>query len=262
MRIASVGQVVFATTMMALGIVGLSKGDFSVIWQPVPKGVPARETLVYLCAFISLASGIGLLWQRAAAIAARVLLIWFLLWLLLLRLPGFSHGFTVDVYWAACKTAVMLAAAWVLYTWFATDWDKQRLGFAAGANGLRIARVLYGIALIPFGLAHFTYLKQTAVLVPGWLPWHVGWAYLTGATFIAAGIAVIIGIWARLAAALSTLQMGLFLLLVWIPKMAEGSMTAFQWGEAVVTCALTSAAWVVADSYRDTPWLAVKMGPV
>ena len=127
MRIASVGQVVFATTMMALGIVGLSKGDFSVIWQPVPKGVPARETLVYLCAFISLASGIGLLWQRAAAIAARVLLIWFLLWLLLLRLPGFSHGFTVDVYWAACKTAVMLAAAWVLYTWFATDWDKQRL---------------------------------------------------------------------------------------------------------------------------------------
>ena len=260
MRIVSVGQVVFATTMMALGIVGLSKGDFSVIWEPVPKGVPARETLVYLCAFISLASGIGLLWQRAAAIAARVLLLWFLLWLLLLRLPGFSRGFTVDVYWAACKTAVMLAAAWVLYTWFATDWDKQRVGFAAGANGLRIARVLYGLALIPFGVAHFTYLKQTAVLVPGWLPWHVAWAYLTGATFIAAGIAVIIGVWARLAAALSTLQMGLFLLLVWLPKMAEGSMTAFQWGEAVVTCALTSAAWVVTDSYRDTPWLGFNTG--
>ena len=81
--------------MIALGIAGLCKGDFSVIWQPVPKEVPAREALVYLCALISVACGVGLLWQRTAALAARALLLWFLLWLLLLRLPGFFHGFTV-----------------------------------------------------------------------------------------------------------------------------------------------------------------------
>jgi len=73
MRIVSVGHVVFAVTMIALGIMGLIKGDFAVVWQPVPKTVPAREVLVYLCAFISLASGIGLLWQRTATLAARVM---------------------------------------------------------------------------------------------------------------------------------------------------------------------------------------------
>src|SRR5438094_8837294 len=103
MSVASVGHAVFAATMIALGILGLIKGDFTVVWQPVPKDMPAREILAYLCAFISLASGIGLLWQRAATSAARVLLASFLLWLLLLRLPPIFLSFSVDVWWAICK---------------------------------------------------------------------------------------------------------------------------------------------------------------
>ena len=122
-RIASAGRVAFALTIIALGILGLIRGNFAPIWQPVPKGLPLRTALMYLCAFIPLASGIGLLWQRAATTAARVLLVYFLFWLLVMRVPLLFISPTVNSWWASCQTAVMTAATWVLYDWFAADWD-------------------------------------------------------------------------------------------------------------------------------------------
>jgi uncharacterized membrane protein len=242
--------------MIGIGILGLIKGDYAVVWQPVPKSVPA---LVYVCCLISLACGIGLLWQRTAALAARVLLACLLFWLLVLRVPGIFVSPTVEFWWAACKTAAMAAAAWVLYAWFATDWDRQRFGFAAGDKGLRVARMLYGVALIPFGVAHFVYLQNTVSLVPGWLPWHTFWAYFTGWALIAAGVAVLIGVCARLAAALAAIEIGMFTVLVWIPIMiAPGSKSTFQWSETFLSVTLTAGAWVVGESYRGMAWLAVK----
>lgn len=256
-RFAGAGHVLFAAVMMWLGVMGLGKGDFVQVWQPVPKWVPAREILAYLCALISLGSGIGLLWHRSAPTASRVLFASLMAWLVVLRLPNlFFEKPLVLVAWAFGSTGVMVAAAWVLYVTFAGERDRHRFGFVADQRGVRIARSLYGFSLIPFGLAHFMYPDATTVLIPASLPWHLGWAYSTGAAFIAAGLAIIVGVGARLAAALSTLQIGLFTLIVWVPRLLAGSLNDFQWGEFVVSCALTAGAWVVADSYRGAPLLA------
>jgi hypothetical protein len=47
--------------------------------------------------------------------------------------------------------------------------------------------------------------------------------------------------------------MGLFGLLVWVPILAKGPVTHFQWMEFATTVALTAAGWVVAESYRRAP---------
>ena len=46
---------------------------------------------------------------------------------LLLDVPHFFLDPGMQLTWAACKTAVMVSAAWVLYVWFAGDRDRQRL---------------------------------------------------------------------------------------------------------------------------------------
>lgn len=256
MRIETVGQAVFAVTMIGLGILGLIKGEFLQAFQ-VPKGLPGRELLAYVYACICLGCGIGLLWRRSAAAAARLLLALFLLLTLLFKARFVFIQPTVEgTYQSLGENAVLVAGAWVLYAWLATDWDRQHLGFATGDGGVRIARALYALAMIAFGLSHFAYLNLTAPLVPVWLPWHVGWAYFTGCAYLVAGVAMLLGVGARLAAVLSTAQMGGFTLLVWVPMMLTRHATPFQQSEFVASWALTAAGWVVADSYRGMPWLA------
>ena len=258
MRVASVGHAVFAATLIAIGILGLIKSEYAAIWDGIPKAFPAREALPYLCALVAIACGFGLLWPRTAALAARVLLAYLLVWMLIFKglyiiLAPMEEG----SYQSSGENAVIVAGAWVLYAWFASAWDKQHLSFATGEKGLRIARVFYGLAMLAFGLSHFFYLQFTAPLIPSWLLWPVFWAYFTGTAYLAAGVAVLSGVFARLAATLAAVQMGAFILLVWLPIILAGKMTDFNWGEITVNFALVAGGWVVAESYVGMPWLAV-----
>jgi len=253
-RITSAGHALFAASMIWLGALGLAKGAFVQVWLPVPKWVPVREPLAYLCAVVSLATGVGMLWRRTAALAARVIFVSLVVWLLVMRLPNlFYESPLVLVAWSFGCTGVMAAAAWVLTARFAAEsGTAQAMGpratLFADARGVRVAKALFGLSLIPFGLAHFMYLDATTVLIPNWLPWHVALAYLTGGAFIAAGLAVALDVSSRLAGALVTLQIGLFSVIVWIPRVWTGNLTEFQRGEVVATWVLMAGAWVMAES--------------
>jgi len=241
----------FAVTMIAIGLIGLIGGGFAPIWQPVPESLPGRELLGYLTALIALGCGAGVLARRTAAPAALVLLLTLTVWTIIFKVPFIVHApLEEGPYQSTGENAVLIAAAWLLYAGSAAS--RRHL---ASDAAVRIAYVLYGLALIAFGLSHFFYLQLTAPLVPGWLRWPVFWAYLTGVIYFATGLAIALGVAARLASLLVAVQITLITLLVWVPVLAAGHLSAMHWQETVVSWALTAGAWVMASgSPPATGW--------
>lgn len=231
------GQLAYAALFIWLGVLGLESRTFTAIWSGVPEGAAYRPALVWVTTAVCLLCGLALLARRTRALGAGVLASYLALWMLAFRLPLLvKEPASTLSWWASGETAVMLAGALALLT--------------TQEKGLRVARILYGLGLIPFGVAHFTYFAHTVEVVPRWMPWREAWAAITGGAFIAAGVAIVTGVLAPLAAALSAWMMGLFTLLVWVPIVLRGHPSPGDWQEFVDSCALTAAAWVVAESWQ------------
>lgn len=233
MRSKQVAQIAFATGMISLGVVVLVFGDFAQVWRSAPSWLPGRQALAYASAVLMVVCGAGLLWKRTEALSSRVLLYYWALIVLLTQLPVVIKHPLIEVAWQGiAHLTVLLTAAWMLVT--------------EDARAVRVAQLLFGLALIPIGLAHFVYLELTVPLVPGWLPYHTFWAYFTGAAQLAAAAGVLFGVYARLAAALDAVLMAAFTFLVWPQLLVASPAKPGLWSEFIISWAMTAAAWVVA----------------
>src|SRR5262249_36213072 len=81
----------------------------------------------------------------------------------------------------------------------------------------QLAPILYGAPLAAFGTEHFTLTAAIASLVPSWMPWHMFWAYLIGACFIAAGLSFATGVLSRVSATAVAATFFLFVVLMDAP---------------------------------------------
>ena len=120
---------------------------------------------------------------------------------------------------------------------------------ARAAAIVRIVRPLFGIGLLVFGVSEFVYAKFTASMVPGWLPpSQLFWTYATGTAQIAAGLAIVSGVRARLAAILLTAMYVSFSLVVHLPRLIASPASHGSWAENGVNLILAGAAWGLADA--------------
>jgi uncharacterized membrane protein YphA (DoxX/SURF4 family) len=127
-----------------------------------------------------------------------------------------------EVRWSYFSFGVVLAVGLVTI-FLRGDWQKAR-GFD---KLILFGPIFYAAPIAAFGTEHFTLTKVIASLVPGWIPWHMFWAYFVGACFIAAAFSLVTGIQARLAASMLALTFFLFVLLMDAPGWAQNPRDRF-----------------------------------
>lgn len=238
------GRHVYGLTAIALGILGLIFRDFAAVWQPIENligGVDRKPAaLIYAAGF--LVAGIATLWRKTARVGVLVLaglhLLSMMGWIPRVagnwRIYGTWNGF-----FELCSLVLGGVISYALLAPASAAWR---------ARTIQASHYLYGICLLSFGVGHFTALKETAGFVPQWLPpGQMFWAVATGVFYWLAAAAVVLNIRAALAARLVTVMMLGFAVLAWGP-IVLGRPEHFTWAGTVITVALASAAWVVADS--------------
>jgi uncharacterized membrane protein len=240
----------FAIGMIGLGMLALIYGDFALVWQPVAPWVPGRTALAYGSGVLMLLCGAGLVFRATAAWAVRILFPYLIVWALL-KVPALIVAPQIEGVWLGFgELAVLLAGGWILFARLSALSDGSALAFATGESGIRIAKYLFAIWVIPIGISHFFYVKETINLIPTWIPFRPFWAYLTGAGHIAAGLAILLSVVPRVAAAAEAVMLSIITVLVWVPAILAAPRTRLPWTAFFISWAITAAVWVVAQNIQ------------
>lgn len=228
---------IYGAGAVLLGAVCLIFRDFALQWQPVPRGWAGREAIALLSAAGFVATGLAIQARRLRGIAAAALAAMFGLWIVLHARAVMDAPADIGA-WNGVAESLALALAGAAL-WLPTAGARSAGGLAVRA---------FGLCPLVFGTAHFAYADFTASMVPAWIPpdQHF-WAYATGVCHLAAGLAIISGVWARLASRLLGMMFAGFVLLLHVPRLLADPNSQLEWTMTAVALCLTGAAWSVAD---------------
>jgi uncharacterized membrane protein len=239
----AIGWRVYGLGVMALGLVDLAFGNFDSVSRCPRISLPHRAA--YAVAAFMLVAGAAIAWRRTMAFGAAALTLYYALFVVIVMNGRvlLAHYDAYGAYIGIAEQLAIGAGGLIVYA------NGAKIEAVLAARLTRVGQATVGVCAVLFGVAHFFYMNLTAPLVPKWLPpSQEFWGYATGVFHIAAGVALLTKVQARLAAVLLTIMYALFTPLVHLPMALANQSKQFIVGECAESV-LVGVAWVVADSY-------------
>jgi uncharacterized membrane protein len=243
-----VGAYLLAAGFAGIGVLALVYSDFALQWQPVPENVALRSQL-------AIANGVALILCAAAivipawrVIGAMSLAAMLAIWVFVLHAPRLAgHWGDIVIWLGVAEAAAMFGGAMLLV------WLSRNSALDEGSRYFRelgtAGRLAIGLALPVFGLSHFAYAEFTAGMVPTWIPGKLFWACFTGCAHVAAGVAVLTGLWVPLATRLLALMFASWVLILHIPRVVADPANRVEWTMLFIAIALTASACLLAAKW-------------
>jgi uncharacterized membrane protein len=240
-----IGGILFTVAVVAFGVQCLIFSRFIRGLEPVPVSLLKPIPWAWVTGVVLIGGGLSLLADRTRRVGALLLAGLFFLSVVLLHGPLLIAHLKNDAD-AAFHTLAIAAAALVLAAGVRPlPGAERRLWRLPGRAGLT-GCLTFGFCTVGHGIMHFVFFRFTADFVPAWIPQHEFWAAATGVAQIAAGLAILSGVSARLAATLTGAMYGSWVLIVHLPRVIAQPASPAEWNGLVTAAALCAGALLVA----------------
>ena len=217
--LTKLGRFFFAIPLIVFAVEYLARGRWQGGMPPVPPWTHGEHIFSYVAGAILLVISISLLINKEARISATILGLLFMFCVVFLHAAKHFSGIIHDgnTRTRAFETFALGGAAFILAALLSKGSTIQ---FLSSANPMLaiIGRYIYAFSMIIFGVQHFMYAQYIAFLIPNWMPAHLFLAYFTGTAFIAAGVAIAVHIFSRLASILLGLMFFLWVVTLHTPR--------------------------------------------
>ena len=241
-RSGGVAAAMLGGASVVLGAICLFSSRFAFTEQPLPAWLP-RVAMAIATGVVLVAAGAGLFARGAARLAALVLTVNFAFWVVLRLMPAVRAPLVLANWGGIAEVAMMTIGAWLLW--------RARTG--EGIVPPLWLRLAFAVSIGLMGVEHFVYSAVTLTMVPFYLPLapaaRLGVVYAVGVLHLAAALAIVTGVQARLASRLWALMLSLFGLLVWVPLVIRAPRQDGNWSEFLLTLVIAGAGWALARDY-------------
>ncbi|WP_184543991.1 hypothetical protein [Mucilaginibacter sp. FT3.2] len=248
-----VWRLFFAVALVSIAIQQFICSGFRPVIMPPEPAFIGQST------FCMCVSGIMLILVSATIVSginshivADYLGAFMLIILVLFHIPyNIKTNLTVLYMWGdAFKLLAFCGGALIV----ATSIPAQKVtGLDAIMDRLRpFGPYFFATTMIVFGIEHFIYPQFVALLIPGWIPFHVFWTYFAGLALIVAGAAIMLKIKVKLAASLLGLALFLWLIMLHIPRALDTKIAdrANEWTSVFEALGFSGIAFLIAGTYK------------
>ncbi len=249
----NLGLILFAVSLAGLGLLQIASGEI-LAGRPMawPENIPGKNAMAVLTGLMLFAAGVSAPMKKLPVLTL-VAGLWILLYAasrnLFFIVSHLDYGFMLT---NTGKSLTLGGGALLVAAVLSPQ--KTASSFVDGLlkRAVTIERLFIGFFFFASGVQHFLFGEFVKSLVPGWIPGALFWTYFAGAALCLAGLGLLTGIKAQLAAAISAWMVFVWLLVLHIPRAVGPFNNLNEWTAVCEATFVSGILFVLATQLEPT----------